>query len=66
MPARFEVRREEEGFRPYRVQLCYGDDGAVIADLGRFPSLDEVKAAIASLREGAAQGLVVDLTGGAA
>lgn len=64
MPARFEVRRDGKGAGAYLVQLCTGD-GRVIADLGGFPSLDEVKRAIAFLREGAAQGHVVDLTGAA-
>lgn len=62
MAAKFEVRREGEGGRQqYRVQLR-GDDGTVLADLGRFPSIDAVKAGIANLRECAALGLVVDMT----
>ncbi|WP_077488678.1 YegP family protein [Sinomonas mesophila] len=61
MGAKFEVRREGEGSRQYRVQLR-GDDGTLLADLGPFPSIDEVKAGIARLRECAALGLVVDLT----
>ena len=61
MAAKFEVRREGEGNRQFRVQLR-GDDGTVLADLGRFPSIDAVKAGIARLRDGAAIGLVVDLT----
>ena len=61
MAAKFEVRREGEGNRQFRVQLR-GDDGTVLADLGRFPSIDAVKTGIANLRECAALGLVVDLT----
>lgn len=51
-----------DGALPFRFRLR-ADDGAVVAVSGGLGSFSTVKAAIMAVREGAATGLVVDLTG---
>jgi uncharacterized protein YegP (UPF0339 family) len=57
--ARFEVLKDEA--RLYRVQLRSAE-GVVVAVAQGLQSLDAVKHVIASVRESAAMGLVVDMT----
>ncbi|MBT2551566.1 YegP family protein [Arthrobacter sp. ISL-5] len=62
MTARFEVFHDPDEALPFRFRLR-AEDGAVVAVSGRLGSICAVKAAITAVRESAATGLVVDMTG---
>jgi uncharacterized protein YegP (UPF0339 family) len=58
----FEVFHDPDEALPYRFRLR-AEDGSVVAVSSRLSSICAVKAAIMAVRESAATGLVVDMTG---
>lgn len=63
--AKFEVFQDGDGMYAFRFRLV-SDDGAVVAVSGNHGNVNEVQVAITAVRESAATGLVVDMTGSSA
>ncbi|GAB4098652.1 hypothetical protein [Sinomonas halotolerans] len=57
----FEVHSDPGVPEHYRIRFTCSE-GTVLAELGPFPTIEAVKAAISRIREMAAQAHVVDLT----